>query len=545
VSPDVPRRAPHVVCFAPYTDWSIHSARQVTILQALRQRGCTVTYVTCDGAFSDCDLLQASSGAPSQKPAHACLFCQARVSARLAGWSMPFRWLGQWLTTEDRRNAGRWVQSLKAQDYATAQYGDWPVGAWVKSSVHRHFRHNVLDTADPAVAATFGSYLYSGLLACFGLDRLFEEEAPNAQLLFNGSMGPTRVALELAKRRGIRTICEERGYMPGRIQLYDNVNCFDFSGIEKLWADWKDVPLLAEEIDEVGKILADRWHGHTRDITVFSRGMGAAEHLRRDLGLDARPFAVLYTSSMDESVERDRGGEIFADQNDWIDATLAFFAQRADLQLVIRVHPNIGSQKSLGRNMQDEQYFAALKGRLPANVKMVPADSPISSYDLAAVAAFGLVWFSTIGLEMAALGRPVARVGAGPLLRADFLHPPRDPEDYARILGRLAEPGFVLAAATLIKAWRFAYIYFLRQSLAFPLVRQPNWFVGEMAYDSAQVLAPGGDASLDRICAMFMEARPVHGPAPARAVELAPREEAAIMTRLAPYRDMTAASAGS
>jgi len=56
---------PHILCFAPYTDWSIHSARQVTILQALRQRGATASYVTCDGAFSDCDLLQPSTGAPA------------------------------------------------------------------------------------------------------------------------------------------------------------------------------------------------------------------------------------------------------------------------------------------------------------------------------------------------------------------------------------------------------------------------------------------------------------------------------------------------
>jgi len=57
---------PHVVCFPPYTDWSIHSARQVTILHGLRQRGASTTYVTCDGIFSDCDLFQkATSAEPS------------------------------------------------------------------------------------------------------------------------------------------------------------------------------------------------------------------------------------------------------------------------------------------------------------------------------------------------------------------------------------------------------------------------------------------------------------------------------------------------
>ena len=59
----------HVVCFAPYTDWSIHSARRVTILHALRQRGASVSYVTCDGVFSDYDLFQKATGATKPRDA--------------------------------------------------------------------------------------------------------------------------------------------------------------------------------------------------------------------------------------------------------------------------------------------------------------------------------------------------------------------------------------------------------------------------------------------------------------------------------------------
>ena len=78
---------PHIVCFAPYTDWSIHSARQVNILHALSVRGATSTYVTCDGVFSDCDLFQEATGAVQGRRANSCLICQASVAARLAAWA--------------------------------------------------------------------------------------------------------------------------------------------------------------------------------------------------------------------------------------------------------------------------------------------------------------------------------------------------------------------------------------------------------------------------------------------------------------------------
>jgi hypothetical protein len=99
--------SPHIVCFAPYTDWSMHSARQVTILHGLRLRGATVSYVTCDGVFSDCDLFQKSTGAAQAKQSNSCQVCQSSVAARLAAWNMPIRWLGRWLSTTDFEEAGR------------------------------------------------------------------------------------------------------------------------------------------------------------------------------------------------------------------------------------------------------------------------------------------------------------------------------------------------------------------------------------------------------------------------------------------------------
>lgn len=531
------RRSPHILCFAPYTDWSIHSARQVTILQALRLRGATVSYVTCDGAFSECDLLQPSTGAPATRPQHACLFCQARVATRLAGWGMPFRWLGQWLSTKDRKDAGAWVQSLKPADYMDARAGDWDVGAWVRSSVHRHFRHNVLDLTDARTAGAYASYLYSGYLACAALERIFDEETPDAQLLFNGRMAPTRIALELGRRRGVRSICEERGYVTGRMQLYDNVSCVDFSELGALWAGWANVPLTPGEIDETGTALEDRWHGRSSELTVFSARLGEARAVAAKLGLDpARPVWALYTSSLDETADRDKTGEVFADQMAWIDATISEVARRGDVQLVIRIHPNVGSRKSLGNNPQDVAYFEDLARRLPGNVRLIASDDPTSSYDLAVAAHAGLVWFSTIGVEMAVMGRPVVRVGAGPLTQAAFMRAPTTRESYPAVLDELAR------ASTLgpdmrrtVQAWRFAHLFFLRRSLDFPLVRQPNWFTGEPAYDGAAGLAPGRDASLDKVCDMFLTGAPVHDPAPLRAPELEVEEARLIAGRIAPY----------
>jgi hypothetical protein len=505
------RRMPHILCFAPYTDWSIHSARQVTILRALRARGATVTYVTCDGVFSDCDLLQSANGAPNQKPDNACLACQARVATRLAEWNMPFRWLGRWLSTEDHTQAAKWVQSLRASDYPTACHGDWQIGAWVKSSVHSHLRHNVLDFAEPTTASVFASYLYSGYLACCGLSKLLAEEQPDIQLLFNGRMAPTRIALELAKARGIRTICEERGYAPGRIALFDNVNCLDFSTLDGLWESWKSTPLSATEIGEMRGFLDDRWRGRSQDISVFSRSIESPAQIFEALRFDPnRPLWALFTSSLDEVADQWRPDGAFKSQHEWIQSTIAHVADRPDIQLAIRVHPNVGGPKSLGKNPQDLAFFNDLRRTLPPNVRLISSDNSLSSYGLAAAASAGMVWLSTIGIEMAALGRPVVRAGGGWLAQADFFKGPRTVQEYMASLNTLVADPVPTDLTTAVLAWRFAYAFFFRASLSFPLVRQPRWYAGEMAYEALSALEPGRDVNLDRICSVFLERRPVH-----------------------------------
>ncbi len=514
--PSQPQRPPHIVCFAPYTTWSIHSARQVTILQALRLRGCSVSYVTCDGVFSDCDVLQAAVGGPAERPANACLICQSSVAARLAAWGMPYRWLSRWLSTADFAEAARWAGNVKPHELLNARHDEWEVGQWVRSSVHTHLRHNVLDTTDAKTANVYRSYLYSGLLACLGLSRLLDEEKPDVQLLFNGRMAPTRIALELAKGRGIRTLVEERGATPGRVLLVENTHCMDPAPLHALWQVWKDIPLKKDEIEAIGTVLQQRWSDRKGDIAFISTGQAPAD-IRRQLDLDpAQPVWALFTSNIDETAGHNDGDTTFPTHDEWVEATLKFAAAHPSIQLVIRVHPNSGGPRSFGSNPQELAFYGVLAGRLPANVRLVPSAHPLNSYTLAGMADLGLVWHSTIGLEMAALGRPVLRAGAGWLADKEFLLGATSPAAYDALLRERADskPGHHPPP---IGAWRFAYLHFIRQSLPFALVRQDQWHTGEMAYETLEALSPGRDAALDRVCDTVMTEAPLHAPPPAQA----------------------------
>jgi len=516
-------RTPHIVCFAPYTTWSIHSARQVTILQALRLRGCSVTYITCDSVFSECDVLQPGNGAPAHKPGHACLICQSSVAAHLATWGMPYRWFGRWLTSKDFSDAAAWVGTFKGPSLADATMGEWKLGEWVASSVHKHLRHTVLDLTHPQVEAVFASYLYGGYLTAIGISRIIDEERPAFFLLFNGRMAPMRVALEIAKQRHIRTLVEERGFVPGHLTLFENQHCVDSSGVVAMWNAWKDVPLTEAELVALGNLFKERWLGQ-KDSVAFILGSDGAD-ITTALKLDrSRPVWSLFTSNLDEAGGTGLAGGIFPTHEAWVRASLDFARQHNEIQLVIRVHPNSGSARSFGHNQQELALYEELAISLPENVRLVRSDEKLNSYALAAISAVGLTWHSTIGLEMAALGKPVVRSGSPDVSAQPTLLTPTSPESYKQMLANLANGHFPDPIIFARSAWRFGAAAYFRHSFPFPLVKQTGWHVAEMNFHDYGALAKGKDEMLDRICAYVIESESLHPPPPPRGEEIAAAE---------------------
>lgn len=503
-----PSSAPkRIVCFAPYSSFLLHAAWETTILHGLNVRGHDTKYVTCDGILSQCDVFRfvgtdyakSSLGPNGEKSPAACRDCQRSVAASMKAASLPHVGIGNWLTDGERKRAQAWARELPVENLADATFENWSIAEWVTSSVVTHFRANRLDLDQPGVEVIFRRYLASGLASCFAIDRMLHEEAPDTLLLFNGRMSVTRIAFELAQRRGIRVVVEERGMDTGQIRLLENRNCLSVDGVDEVWSGWKNTPLSATEIEQLDKLLTERFEA-TSEAFVFSPAQTTGAEIRRQLDLDDRPVWALFTSSIDESASEPHSAGLFSSQPKWIEAVIAYAGENPEIQLVVRVHPNIGSMRSLGSNQEDIAFFANLSENTPPNVRIVQSHEEVSSYSLINIADVGLVWHSTIGIEMACRGRRVLRSGSFFLRDREFLVPLAEGETFTSTLDKLKTPWPSQALFENTRtALRFAYVWYFRQSLPFPQVTQPEWFSGAYAFDKIEALAPGKSPEFDRI----------------------------------------------
>jgi len=152
------------------------------------------------------------------------------------------------------------------------------------------------------------------------------------------------------------------------------------------------------------------------------------------------------------------------------------------------------------------------------------------------MADLGLIWYSTIGVEMTALGRPVIRAGASWLADCDFFMTAGDPAAYIVALEAARQSPQRATMDQVAGAWRFTYMWYFRQTIAFPLVTQPTWFQGEPAYKTPDALAPGKDSGLDHICDVIMNGAPLYPEAARRPADMVKDESSMISDRIAPYR---------
>jgi len=497
-----------VLCYAPYNRWALHGLWEMTILRALKLRGAQVEYVMCDGLYTDCDLYWE---AVLPRPADACAHCQADVARLAASMGMDYRWLGRYLTTDEAREAKRWAASLAPEELLTATHGEWRVGQWVLSSVQSHFRRNHIDVSDPAIERGMRSYLYSGLIACFALDRLLEESAPDVFVVFNGRQSSPRVALELARTRGIRVVLHERGVRPETLTLVEDASCNSLRPVRRCWSEWGDVPLTSEELQDAVGLMAAREHGRELGWRALSAPLQPLDDVRERLGLRVdRPTWVLFTSSDDEVAGDDEYGSQFASQREWIERTIEHARRHQEIDLVIRVHPNTGSRRSTGANRVQLDEMRRLAENLPPNVRMIDADEEVSSYSLMDLCSVGLVWVSTAGLELACKGKNVVVAAGNRVAGTSFVHTVANRESYEDLLDSLIGlPVAAVSAEIKRLALRFAYCLFFRLPIPFPLITMPDPHTGELAYDSLDALLPGREPGLDRCCRIVIEGEPV------------------------------------
>jgi hypothetical protein len=283
----------------------------------------------------------------------------------------------------------------------------------------------------------------------------------------NGTIQELGVAYRVAKCLKIPTVTYEFGDQRQRIWIAQNAEVMR-QETDGLWKARNEVPLNEAELERLHNLFTARkrasiWENFARKWQDSPPKGGSK--IRKSLGLDERPMVLLATNVLGDSLTL--GRQIFSrSMAEWISRTVQYFAGREDAQLVIRVHP--GEMLTHGQSMAD--VVRSVLPQLPEHIRLIDAQDKLNTYDLVDVADVGLVYTTTVGLEMAMNGIPVIVAGQTHYRGRGFTHDPDSWVSYYKLLGHiLADPKpYRLDHEQMDRAWRYAYRFFFEFPRPFP-----------------------------------------------------------------------------
>jgi hypothetical protein len=236
----------------------------------------------------------------------------------------------------------------------------------------------------------------------------------------------------------------------------------------EMWSAQADSKLSGEQLSRIKNLFASRQQAKVNENftrqwqSLPSQG---SEKVRDQLKLDNRPIVLLATNVLGDSLTL--GRQVFSKtMADWVSRTILYFIGRPDIQLVIRIHPG----EILTREYSMVDVVRQTLPELPEYIHVIQPEEKVNTYDLVEITDVGLVYTTTVGLEMALKGIPVVVAGQTHYRDRGFTFDPNSWVEYFKLLGMILEDPkqFKLNKEKIAIAWKYAYHFFYTFPLPFP-----------------------------------------------------------------------------
>lgn len=322
------------------------------------------------------------------------------------------------------------------------------------------------DEKDPA-SALYNLRRERNLQAAKAFSDLINTIRPDVIVTPNGSILEMGAVYQIGRNFGYPVVTYEFGEQRHRIWLAQNAEVMH-QETDHLWDSHGGQPLSVEQWDRINTLYnshkqASLWENFSRRWQGLpSQG---EKTVRALLNLDSRPIVLLAANVIGDSLTL--GRQVFSrSMTEWLEKTVDYFIAHPEIQLVVRIHP--GERYTNGPSVSD-----IIKRRtpdMPSHVIVVPAAAEINTYDLVEIAQLGLVYTTTVGMEMAMSGLAVIVAGKTHYRGKGFTFDPQSWEAYYQELDQLTSDssGLRLSNEQVELAWNYAYRFFFEYPCPYP-----------------------------------------------------------------------------
>lgn len=474
-----------VLFFAPFTDIWVHSQPELAVALECANEGHQVTLLRCRGVLKQsCAAIESAGVAQDGSNKSREQICQScRQTVRLINRfsTIVQCWIEDYFNGSDEDWVEEKLSGLDLGSWKDFQIDGINVGQL--ATYESILRHKLM--ASDEIASVWGEYratVRNCLVVQRTLSNYLANETVDRVVVYNHLYSVNRIAVQVAEARGIawRSIHAGKNVkdMLQTISVIRTDHQDLLSARSDLWRHWHDIPLVSEEVVSVEQYLEFLFTGYSAFVYSHSKSRKGSRHVRSFLGIEPEKRVLLATmASGDERVAAnsvgaipefsiDVSGELFTSTEEWIDFLVDFVSHQSDIHLILRPHPREFANK---RENQSSRRLPGLLRALAHNhnhVSISLPEHPFGLYDLASITDVVLNTTSNAGLEMLALGLPVASYSDSQLLSypPEYNYVGQSEVGYRNAIQSALQEGWSLQNS--VKAFRFRAFQFKSLSIS-------------------------------------------------------------------------------
>ncbi len=478
-----------------------------TLAVALKLRGAKVDTLLCRKDLTACQMAKIELIEPrrmaKEGPVSRCSTCISYGRSVFEGSSSNVIFYSDYLTLKDRVKANELARKPKLlNEIANFVYDDIKVGEHAYAGALRYFARGDLvgeEYGEPILRR----YLESSLLTVFAISRLLNENKYDVACFHHGIYVPQGLIAQVCQKRRLRLVTWNPAYRKSSF-VFSHGDTYHHTMISESTDTWEQMEWGDEQRMEIIKYLDTRRRGTEDWIWFHDTPEEQEERIVAETGIDfSKPCIGLFTNVMWDA-QLHYKSNAFHNMLEWVLDSIEYFARRPELELIIRIHPAEIRGAIPSRQPLLDEIFRKYSV-LPANVKVIPPESQVSTYAIMDRCNAVLIYNTKTGIEVASQGIPVIVAGEAWIRGKGFTLDAEDPQSYFLILDRLPLLE-KMSQEKRDRALRYAYHFFFRRMIP---IRSISHVPGTSRYfanfENSSALALGGEPGLDLICKGILE----------------------------------------
>lgn len=438
---------------------------------SLKARGARVDFLLCDEALSacsECTYLDFSNSRDFIKYGASlkCSSCWNTGKYSLLRAGIKTLKYSEFFNSSDLKQVKNIISKTDYKDIKNFAIDDIFIGEHAYAGLLRYYAKGNLEFSKDEIDI-FKKYFFSALKTYFISKNLFSSIKFDSVVLNHGIYVPQGIISEVAKSYGLKVVTWFTAYKDKSF-LFSNDETYHKSLLKEPVTDWENRQLNNKEEKKLDDYISSRKLG-TKDWVYFHNKSPKFDfQISSFNNLEDQEFVSLFTNVVWDA-------QLFFDQNifenmlDWLFQTIQYFIEKKKV-LVVRAHP---AEISGSLPSQQKIYFEIKKkfGELPKNIIFIAPEDSTSSYSIIEKSQFCIVYGSTIGTEIAAMGKNVIVGGEAWIKNKGISYDPKSKSEYFDFISELISKP-IMNNEKHKRAKMYAYHFFFRRMIPINFIKK-------------------------------------------------------------------------